>query len=155
VANDAQGDCDKDGLGDVCDSSSQCGVRYSQAFTQNQTPSGQCTEWNNFRSQLTATYTKVTISGSYDTTGVSCTGSTADAICKALKNSTTGTWSCNGRNWLIGGCGGGIELSAAGNMCTCTSTNYIVRPCIGNYNWGGANTETCNAPSQTLNVVCE
>ena len=31
---------------------------------------------------------------------------------------------------------------------------YVVRPCHPGANWGGVNTETCNPPTQTIEVVC-
>jgi hypothetical protein len=131
------------------------GVTYSQQFYQNATPSDQCTEWNTFQSLLTGSYSKITIAGTYDPTGVSCSGSMAQEICSALYHGQSGYWSCDGRTWMTGDCGPGLELSAAGGICQCPSANYIVRPCIGNANWGGAQTETCSAPTQVISVVCE
>jgi hypothetical protein len=63
---------------------------------------------------------------------------------------------CNGRTWTVGTCGSGIELSANTN-CQCVTPGYTARPCIGqgNDNWGGVNTATCSAPSQTIEVVCQ
>jgi hypothetical protein len=92
-------------------------------------------------------------------TGVSCTGATANAICQAVRNGSSGTWSCGGRTWRTGDCGGPVEVNANGNMCSC-SAGYTVRPCIDypgspNPNWGGANTSTCNSPSQVLEFICE
>jgi hypothetical protein len=45
-------------------------------------------------------------------------------------------------------------LSANGDICRCSS-GYVVRPCIGNQNWGGVNGNTCNAGAQTMRVVCD
>ncbi len=56
---------------------------------------------------------------------------------------------------MTGGCGGGVELSAANSICSCPNPEYIVRPCIGNANWGGVNTATCGGDTQTMTVVFE
>jgi len=133
-------------------------VTFSQWFTASTTSPSQCTAWETFRASLTGTYTTVTIKGNYDETGVSCTGSTANLICQALRTASAGTWSCGGRTWMVGECGvsaGSWELSAEGSICSCPSPGYIARPCIGNQNWGGAATATCwDPPSQRLDVVC-
>ncbi|RMD99123.1 MAG: hypothetical protein D6812_12175 [Deltaproteobacteria bacterium] len=159
--NPEQADCDEDGTGDACDDdNATCG--YSADFTQgvpSTLESSQCIAWKAYRASLTKpSYSSVTIRGTFDTTGVTCTGSAADTLCKALKNGQAVSVNCNGRNWRTGNCavtGESIELSAAGSICQCPSPNYIVRPCIGNANWGGANTATCGAPSQTIEVICQ
>ena len=137
------------------------GVTYSQDFFNGQTPDGQCTAWNDFRDNISssASYEAVTIKGSNDLIGVSCTGENANNICQALKSGTYGEWDCGGRIWETGSCGEGMELSASGSICDCSSSSsqdnpYKVRPCIGNENWGGVNTDTCGGPSQTLTVIC-
>ena len=54
----------------------------------------------------------------------------------------------------MGTCGSGNELSASGTTCICTSPGHIIRACIGvNANWGGVNTATCSAPTQTMTAV--
>ncbi|MBI4703260.1 MAG: hypothetical protein HY744_19255 [Deltaproteobacteria bacterium] len=150
------------GCGKACGGGQYCkdggclggGVVFSEQFSQGQTPSGQCTAWNTFRAALVGNYSKITISGTYDLTGVSCTGPNANALCQALRNNQTLSLTCDGRNWQTGQCNA-IELSAAGSICQCPNAQYIVRPCIGNNNWGGANTATCNGPTQVLTVRCE
>jgi hypothetical protein len=82
---------------------------------------------------------------------VTCNGAEAGQIVAALKAGTTVTVSCGGRVWSAGFCTKGIGVSADGDVCSCTST-YAVRPCIEYRDWGGANTTTCDAPSQTLTV---
>lgn len=159
--------------GNVCPSGESCvagvckftpAVVWSDSFTYNiSATSTQCTKWNNFRAsiQSTTTYSKITIRGSRDTVGVSCAGTSANTLCQALRAGTiiSTAISCGGRGWTIGTCGGGLELSANGNTCSCTngsySTGYVARPCIANYNWGGVNGTTCTAPTQTIEVVCE
>jgi hypothetical protein len=62
---------------------------------------------------------------------------------------------CGGNQWVVGQCGTGIELTATGGLCQCQMPGWTVRPCIGmgDPNWGGVNTTTCNAPNQTMTVV--
>ena len=154
--------------GQVCKGSCSGGVcidscTFSDAFTGGATATAQCSDWNTFRACIQAAnaYTKVTIKGSFDAVGVACTGATANTLCQGLRTGTAvSSLSCDGRNWRVGsGCGSGgpapvVELSADGLDCSCGGT-YDVRPCIGNSNWGGANTATCSGPSQTITVVCE
>jgi len=48
------------------------------------------------------------------------------------------------------------ELTADNAACNCTSPGYNIRPCINtNGDWGGINTQTCGAPSQSLTVTCQ
>ena len=96
----------------------------------------------------------MTISGSRDSTGVSVT-SASDIASIALALRTSGSYGpvpLNSRSWAVGTCVSGSELSANGAVCAC-STGYDVRPCIGNSNWGGVNSVSCNAASQTLIVT--
>ena len=97
----------------------------------------------------------MTISGTYDTIGVTLTDPTiiSDIALALITSSYYGPVFSNGRSWMVGMCGGGSELSAGGSICSCTVGDYLLRPCIGNLNWGGANTDTCSGPSQTLNVI--
>jgi len=145
---------------DTCDPTKGCVYTpgackiFSYQFSSGTAPQQACDQWNSFRSSLTANYSKVTIRGSYDQTGVSCSGPTANSICQAVRTAGTGTWNCDGRTWRVGECGG-VELNADGSMCNCPSPSYIVRPCIANPNWGGAKTATCGGPAQTLEVLCQ
>lgn len=127
---------------------------FDEAFTSG-SPGAACPAWNAFRGQLAASadYSRVTLSGSLDATGVSCTGPAANTLCQALRTNTAVSVSCGGRTWATGSCGSGIELSANGNICQC-STGYVARPCIGNVNWGGVSGATCSAPSQRIRVDC-
>lgn len=129
-------------------------MTYSQFFTYGVTASSQCSAWTSFVALLTVrTYTSLNIRGSLDSVGVTITDPTViGAIAAALRTSTAyGPVTSNGRSWAVGGCGPGMELSATGTVCWC-NTGYIVRPCIGNLNWGGVNGATCSASSQTLIV---
>jgi hypothetical protein len=69
--------------------------------------------------------------------------------------------SCNGHTWTTGNCavtGKEIGLAIDTTACNCQNPGYIARPCIGNENWGGVNTQTCsspNPPTQTITVECK
>jgi hypothetical protein len=144
----------------VC-SDGQCttAIVYSEAFTGGSIASTQCTAWNTFRSSLSGTYSSITISGSYDTTGRTCTGTGANTLCQALHNATTvSNLSCGSYTWNVDStCGNGVEITADGLTCSCTpNPDYSVRPCIGTTaNWGAINTAPCSPPSQTITVTCQ
>ena len=144
-------------------------VGFEQSFMMGQT-SPHCRAWNTFRAGLTGSYASITIFGSRNPSGVTCTGTAANTLCQALRTGTDTSVSCGGRTWRVGSCGAentsgvnvpAIELNATGDMCSCpTGTNAaIVRPCIDVYitnpNWGGLQTETCSGPTQTLGVRCQ
>ncbi len=134
---------------------------WSAAFTSGVAPTTQCTSWNAWRASLSATrvYTKITVSGTFDPGGVSCSGPQADTLCQALRKGVELAASvvCAGQAWGTTHCGAPateIALSAHASDCTCTAGGYGVRPCGGFSDWGGVNS-SCPAPSQTLSVVCE
>src|SRR5262249_44469745 len=55
------------------------GVLYTHMFTGLQVPPAQnCTDWNNFRASLTGSYSSVTVFGSNDMVGKTCTGNAAN-----------------------------------------------------------------------------
>ncbi|CAF4574168.1 unnamed protein product [Rotaria magnacalcarata] len=95
------------------------------------------------------------MNGTYDSVGVTITNATViAAIAVALRTAVAyGPVTTNGRSWAVGACGGGSELSAAGSICACPNPQYIVRPCIGNSNFGGVNTNTCGGPTQIMTVI--
>jgi cysteine-rich repeat protein len=144
---------------DACSNTCKLNLKktFSAMFTLNQDGQGQCGNWNTFRGTIgVGGYTKVTLRGSLDMVGKSCNGANANTICQNLKNGTNTSIVCDGSTWVIGSCGGGIEISTTGSICNC-NVGHTVRPCIGagNPNWGGMNTATCNGPTQTLEVICE
>ena len=48
-----------------------------------------------------------------------------------------------------------MELSVDQNTCSC-SAQYALRPCIFHQDWGGVGgNSSCNAPSQTIELVCQ
>jgi hypothetical protein len=139
-------------------SAGQCvaAVVFTDPFTQNQQSTSQCNDWNAFRGQLTGTYSQITIMGALDGgAGMSCSGANANSLCQALHtNTASGPFSCGGHSWSVDNCLGTMEITDMG-FCSC-GPGYAVRPCstIAGY-WGGANTTLCNAPSQTLTVICQ
>ncbi|CAF1378273.1 unnamed protein product [Rotaria sp. Silwood1] len=72
----------------------------------------------------------------------------------ALRTSTNYKAVSNGFTWVVGACGNGMELSAAGTTCECP-IGYILRPCVLNQNWGGIDGATCTAPSQSITLTFE
>ena len=82
-------------------------------------------------------------------------GMQANQICQALGTGQATSVACNGRTWVVGSCGSGIELGTS-QLCFCSTPGYTIRPCIGvnNPNWGGVNSNTCSGPSQTIEVIC-
>jgi len=131
-------------------------IVFEQDFVQGQPSPAQCTAWRAFAAELVEQdYRLLVLRGSNDPEGVSC--GDPDVIAQIAANINTNnqarlSYPCDGRTWMTGGCGGGVELSAAGSICACPNPQYIVRPCIGNANWGGVNTATCNGASQTIIV---
>jgi len=83
------------------------------------------------------------------------TASVANAIIRAFKAGRSGAWNCHGQRWNVGSCGGPTEINVGSSgICRCDNRGGIltVRPCIGNYNWGGYS-RTCNPGQQTLGVA--
>ncbi|HIA05652.1 MAG TPA: PKD domain-containing protein [Flavobacteriales bacterium] len=124
--------------------------------------------WISFRLALDTSvfeFTKVTIKGSLDTVGRSCSDTVmVNEMATALRIGTIGDWiGCSGNDWHVGtGCVAGcalladaIEFTADGTNCACTSPGYILRPAIGNSNWGGIAGATCTAPTQVMTVIFE
>jgi hypothetical protein len=78
-----------------------------------------------------------------------------------MRNLVTTSVNCDGNTWniLAGSCQTGCglpdnDLAIAINTAGCScGTAYILRPGIGNNNWGGIAGDTCNAPTQTLSLV--
>jgi len=118
-------------------------------------PPSACTRWDTWRAGLGTTYTRVTIRGTFNAAGVSCTNpAVVNGLATALRTGANFSMSCDGRAWSLRGTRyngeRGIDPPAACSSSNCPS-GYIVRPCQGS-NWGGVNTATCNAPSQTMAV---
>jgi hypothetical protein len=143
------------------------GSSFTAGFTTGVAPSGQttCGLWNTFRAGInpSTVYSTITLSGSNNPTGRSCTGAAANTLCQALRTGVSAYVSCNGFNWAVDTCAG-IELvtDAAGGLgasgCTCSSNStpaYSVRPCHTDGNWGGiAASSLCGQATQTISVTC-
>lgn len=129
---------------------------YSQQFFSFTDITQQCNAWNEFRDQLTMpTFSRVTMSGTFDTVGVTCDEpSAATRLCRAMRTGEFVNVFCNGRSWSVGDCSG-VEISASGTVCDCDFPGYRVRPCTNSSSWGGVNTSTCSSPTQTMTVECE
>ncbi len=139
------------------------GVTFSQTFTGGQAPGATIENaWTTFRSQLTGTYTTMTISNNLGAS-ITVTDANVQNIANALRTATTGTnfsVVIGSRTWrVIQGCVSGtadansIYLTSSGT-CDCGGgTTFTVRPMIKNANWGGLNGASCNAPTQTITVT--
>jgi hypothetical protein len=142
----------------VCEAGvcSVTGAVFSEDFIQFSSAPAQCNRWNDFLANdlSNGDYNSVTMSGTFDPTGVTCADPTAATqICRALHNGTFTSLFCNGRTWTVGSCGG-MELSVDSSFCNCVSSGHTVRPCTGS-SWGGVATDTCGGPNQNLTVICE
>jgi hypothetical protein len=135
---------------------------YSESFTYAATPSSTLSSnWRTFLTSLTGSYTTITISSSLGGS-ISITDATfVPQVATKLNSSpptggTTQTWTVGSNKIVVGNCGGDLEISIGPNasICSCNLVGvYTVRPGIGNYNWGGQASTTCQAASQTLTVV--
>jgi len=140
-----------------CKPASIC-TTYSGSFTQSQPASAQAAQdWSNFRASLDpSAYDTVTISGTFDTTGRTLTDAAiVPQIADALQNGTSFSAVADGFTWNVGGCGNELNASTGEVSCSCLggADSYVIRPNIGNENWGGVNSDTCNGPSQTITVT--
>lgn len=119
--------------------------------------------WVNLITSLDTTsdkYTKITMRGTYDMVGKSCTDKWAvRQIADALYNGYDYSVSCDGYVWSVGtgcsdyNCGNYsdyIELTLNQYTCNC-GTSYTIRPGMTSPNWGGMNTETCQWWYQNAN----
>lgn len=133
-------------------------LAWSGQFTQGQDGGAHCGSYNNYRTSIVnsgQTFTQIQLRGSADMVGKTCAGAEADVICNALGNGTPLTLDCGGITWRVGPSGNGLEINAANvGFAQCEDPGWVVRPCIGNMNWGGMNTATCNGPMQTLEIRC-
>ncbi|CAM2716313.1 unnamed protein product [Rotaria socialis] len=119
-------------------------------------PNYQCAAWKVFVVGLTCSrYRVMRLSGSRNPAGIVVTDPTiVGSIAVALSKPTNYAVNSNGFAWAVGTCGTGMELSAAGTMCTCTN-GYILRYYDIYVNWGGIDGITCSAPSQSITVSFE
>src|SRR5579871_4661013 len=137
------------------------GVTYNESDINGQ-PNNQttCNNWNAFVMSLAGPYTQMTFSGNANAgamAGITCNDpNIIGAFVAALKGGQSYlSPACNGHTWMT--CGTNIDkvFLDAGSVCNgsdCPSPGWIIRPCIMNSNWGGANTATCGGPTQTLTL---
>ena len=114
--------------------------------------------WAAFRASLlgTYTYTGFKMSGSQNTTGISCTDpAVATAVAAALRTGGSYVGSSDGQTWRVGICTvtgtDCIEITNTASVCAC-NTGYAMRPEISNGNWGGIVGVTCDGLSQTMKM---
>jgi PKD repeat protein len=145
---------------------SQSKLTYNEYFDYN---NGYCPgdpqydNWVGLITSLDTTadkYLKITMRGTYDMVGKSCTDKYAvRQIADALYNGYDASISCDGMVWTVGtgcsdyNCGNSadyIELTLNQYTCNC-GTSYTIRPGMTSPNWGGINTETCQWWYQNAN----
>ena len=143
--------------------STSIGVTFSQTFVNNAAPTISVENaWTTFRSQLTGSYSTMTLSNSLGTT-LTVNDPLVQNIANALRTGTTGTnfsVVIGSRTWrVLHGCVAGtpdansIYLTSSG-ACDCGGgATYTIRPMIKNSNWGGLNGSSCGQPTQTLTVT--
>ena len=141
------------------------GVNFSGVFLQNTVADAATQQaWEDFRNNATGSFQSIEIKNSLNGSAICSDPVVATQIANDLnlhaQNSGTSSFTCGSQTWNIGPCGLGIELNAGSNASVCQcNENAVVRPKIGNNNWGGVGTAsggsggTCNAPSQTLEVI--
>ncbi len=133
------------------------GTVFTGDFLEFQDSPTQCNDWNDFLGNQLAdvSYSSITMNGTFDPTGITCSDpDSATQICQALHHGRSASVSCGGHVWNVGQCGG-TELNIDTGICFCDFfAAHDVRPCEGSIDWGGVNTESCEAPSQTMRVIC-
>jgi len=146
-------------------------ITYSETFT---TGTSYCPgdpeydNWGAFRAQLDTNliaFVSVTIKGDLDPVGKTCTDpAMVMQMAGSLRDGVAGTWFCGTEEFNVGiscfgGCavmGDDVEFNATpASSCSCSNPGYILRPCIGNQNWGGINGLSCTAPTQVMTVEFE
>jgi hypothetical protein len=149
--------------GSVCLGSGVCeagacsipGTAFSEFFRLQGSPL-LCSRWMDFLFQQldNTNYQSVTMNGSFDPLGVTCTDpALATEICQAMHNQGFVQIFCDGHTWNVSSCSG-VEVTIDTQPCQCTFGRAL-RPCIGNENWGGVGTNTCGAESQTISLICQ
>jgi hypothetical protein len=142
-------------------------VTWTDSFTNGVAATlAQCQKWHDFLDELTPDkpFSSVTMSGTFDPTGITITNDAAtQQLANLLRTRTAGSVTSGGHTWYVStGCdtpascpeaSPAVELRVDfANSCQCPDPAYIVRPDIGNANWGGVNADTCGGPSQTMTV---
>jgi len=138
-------------------------IAYSDTFVNGVAyapGSAQYDHWGDFVSTLDTQkikLKKLTVKGTFNQSGRSCTEvHKLRRLAAALKTGSNESLTCDGLTWQVGNCGDGPELVVDGSACNCNA-GWSVRPMIGlgNSNWGGVSSNTCNGPNQRMTVVFE
>ena len=147
-------DEDCDGLDKTC-----IIATWEETLTAGVTPTFQCDSWEVFRTLLPVSgISEVTIYGDFDPAGLTCAiPEQAQALADAIRDGREWLGSCDGHDWSV--CGtrysGEVWIDPP-TLCSgsnCPNPGYILRPCIGNANWGGVNTATCSSnPTQFMGI---
>ena len=135
-------------------------VTYSQMFSGGQVADAQCAAWDNFRLALSGTYTSITLSGSNDPVGITCTGVVANELCNGLHTGAAQSMlACGSHGWTVKNCGGDdwAITPTEGDPCTCISSAnaYVLAPCTGSQYWGAIDAMTCSSLTQTMTLTCQ
>lgn len=157
------------GCGAQCTGNTKCiggqclsPVLWSDGFVGGTSSTAQqCTTWNDFRGKLTAsrtaTFTGMRIYGSALPDPIRCDDPVATReFAEALRTLTSTMITCGGHTWSL--CGtrysGEVWLDppALCSPSNCPNPGNIIRPCIVSSVWGGFNSATCSAPSQTMGL---
>ena len=129
---------------------------YTDNFQNGQNSPAQCTHWQSWIAGLGNAYTSVTFSGSLDNVGITCNvPAVVQNMATALKNQTAYTAVCNGHTWS--NCNRyndelRIDPPMKCSGANCPNQGYMLRPCIGNSNWGGVNGPTCGGANQSMTL---
>lgn len=136
-------------------------VTFSRTFTSGQAPGATIENaWTTFRSQLTGTYTTMSLSNNLGGSITVTDATKVQNIANALRTATTGTDTTvviGANTWRIAhGCVAGTPDAnsiylTTGGLCSCGGS-YTVRPMIKNANWGGFGS-ACNQATQTITLT--
>jgi len=148
-------------IGQFLTSVSGASVTWSRTIPKGQvsTSSYICKSMQEFRRGLVGFETKA-VAVKAGSTYIKCSDAT---IAKKITNmfsssSISKSWfSCHGKWWSVGTCGGGAEIqvksNGKGRICQCDSQDLVIRPCIGNDNWGGPAGNACESATMTLSIT--
>jgi hypothetical protein len=146
---------------------------YSQQFEEYAayySGQSQYDNWLSFRESLPESgVTSITVKGSNDPVGRTCSDPVkAQQIADAIRagaadlsaRAATLSINCDDFYWNTGSCSldindpNNLELNVGPEavVCTCTDSNYVLRPAIFSSAWGGIAGSTCAPPTQTLAV---
>lgn len=131
-------------------------VTFSQSFTYNSVAtSAVTTAWTTFKNNLTGTYTQFTFSSTNNNTSITVSDPTkVQTLANAIHNNTSSggvtigsnTWTYTASSW--------DEFGNQGyGSCNSGSSVFVLRPVIGNMNWGGVGGASCYAPTQTITLT--